>query len=139
MNKYTPRLSDEDIYIVNCEFDSSAHKLDDGDDDGANVTIIRVMPPSERPRVSVAVIIIPLTSDIIISVMTTQTNIINTLTPTHGITEEKCYTLYSLLYSPVSISYNTEDLCSTIIGKMNKTKRKKSKINSLFQFIKQNL
>ena len=69
MNKYTPGLyiSDEDIYIVNCEFDSSAHKLDDGDDDGPNVTIIRVMPPSERPRVSVAAIIIPLTSAIIIS------------------------------------------------------------------------
>ena len=36
----------EDIYIVNWEFASSTHKWDDGDDDGANVTIIRVIPPS---------------------------------------------------------------------------------------------
>ena len=44
-----PHNYDQDIYILNCEFASSAHKWDDDSDDdgdGPNVTIIRVMPPS---------------------------------------------------------------------------------------------
>ena len=45
-NEQTIRFMMEDIYIVNWEFASSTHKWDDGDDDGANVTIIRVIPPS---------------------------------------------------------------------------------------------